>query len=346
MIDVERVLSFVQRDGPLLPTKVAKEFRLSLLIASAVLSQLVSEKKVLVSKVKIGTSPLYYVAEQRESLQRYSNNLHEKDQRAYRLIQKKKIIRDVDQEPLIRVALRAIGDFARPLTVKSDHGEQLFWKWYLLSEDEAKQLITDILNPPAKKRDPVPGGESGQKTLTEKKEQAKEAQPEPKTEPKVQSKVESRAEPKAEPKVEPTEESREKKESSVDESSPKEERVPENPVAAKLSSTKSSPASDAWTETVCGYLDLKGAVYHDLSIIKKNQEAELFVQVPSSLGTCLYYCRARKKKRISESDIVQALYTAQDHKLPLLFLTNGTLTKKMEQQRESKHQGMLFVTLP
>jgi hypothetical protein len=137
MIDIDSVLAFVRRESPLLPAKIAKEFNISNLIASAVLSQLVSEKRIEVSTVKIGGSPVYFAPEKRAALQDYSKYLNEKDRRAFVRLQEKKILRDNEEEPLTRACLRAIKDYAKPITVTSGENQELFWKWFLLSDDDA-----------------------------------------------------------------------------------------------------------------------------------------------------------------------------------------------------------------
>ncbi len=320
MIDVDQVLAFVRREGPLLPGRVAKEFGMNMLLASAVLSQLVTEKKVKVTSVKVGGSPLYYTDEKRESIQQYWKNLNEKDQRAYNLIREQRVVRDTVPEPLMRVALRAIKDFAVPLTVKSEQGEELFWKWYLLSDDEASHLIDGFMNPKVERAEkPVEKTKSSPEPL----HQLQVVTPE--KSPIEKSPIESEKTPVGPPpQVVP------------------QASIPEQ---RKLPKTMQESVEDAWLDEVRSFLGKQGARCTFPRVLRKGKEIEMLVDVPTPLGGSRYFCRAVKKQRIGESDIVQALYAAQDKKLPVLFITTGQLTKKIQEDRDQKYPGMLFVTM-
>jgi len=147
----ERVLSFVRRNGPVLPVQVSKLIERDILTASAVLSELVSKKLIMLSSGKIGSSPLYYVKGQEAKLQVLYDKLAMKEKEAYNLLKEKKVIRDKTAEPSIRVALRAIRDFAIPLKVNLQSGEEIFWKWYLTGDEEVSALIRKIVKLPEKK---------------------------------------------------------------------------------------------------------------------------------------------------------------------------------------------------
>jgi len=142
----ERILALVKEKGPLLPVQVSKEINDTILMTSARLSELLSNKQIKISHVKIGGSPLYYFQGQENKLQDFSNNLVEKEKEAYKLLKKNRILKDVMQEPSIRVALRQIRDFAVPLQVNYQNTIEIFWKWYLLDNDESQILIKNILS--------------------------------------------------------------------------------------------------------------------------------------------------------------------------------------------------------
>jgi len=142
----ERILALVKEKGPILPVQVSKEINDTILMTSARLSELLSNKQIKISHVKVGGSPLYYSQGQENKLQEYSDNLVEKEKEAYELLKKNRILKDVTQEPSIRVALRQIRDFAVPLQVNYQNNVEIFWKWYLLDNDESQLLIKNILS--------------------------------------------------------------------------------------------------------------------------------------------------------------------------------------------------------
>ena len=61
MLDQDKILNFLKVTGPTLPAKVAKNINTNILLASAHLSDLSSQGKVKISKLKIGGSPLYFL---------------------------------------------------------------------------------------------------------------------------------------------------------------------------------------------------------------------------------------------------------------------------------------------
>lgn len=162
--DLSLALGFVKREGPVLPNKLASELNTNILFASAILSELVSKKEVLITSVKRGSSPFYYAKGQEEKLQELSQFLSGKPKEAYELIKEKKVLRESIIEPWQRVALREIKDFAVQLNVGLKEGYEIFWKWYLLSNDDAKDYIKEI----------VSGKKRPEKGPTAKKEKVKQ----------------------------------------------------------------------------------------------------------------------------------------------------------------------------
>lgn len=138
-----RALSCVERFGPLLPIQIAKELSTNLLFSGAILSELVSRKSILVTNVKKGGSPFYYVRGQEEKLQNLSGNLGAKEKEIYNLIKGNLVLMDNDLEPWQRVAIREIKDFALKVVYDFNENSYVFWKWYLLSEQEAISLIKE-----------------------------------------------------------------------------------------------------------------------------------------------------------------------------------------------------------
>jgi len=144
-------LNFVRREGPVQPSQLAAELNTNILFASAILSELVSGKEVKITNVKKGGSPFYYVKGQEVKLERLSSFLTGKPLEAFQLLKDKKVIRDRFAEPWQRVALRELKDFAIQLNVGLGGEYELFWKWYLTTNEDTKLLIKDIVRPNKKK---------------------------------------------------------------------------------------------------------------------------------------------------------------------------------------------------
>jgi len=142
----QAILEIISRKGPVIPVQVSKEINDNILMASARLSELLSSKKIKISSLKVGGSPLYYLPGQEEKLRNFANNLGGVERKAYNLLEQGKVLRDAAMEPAVRVALRQIKDFAVPLQVTYQEKTEIFWKWYLAENKEVEIVIKDILD--------------------------------------------------------------------------------------------------------------------------------------------------------------------------------------------------------
>jgi len=131
----QRILSFLKENGPSLPSPIARHMGMEILFASAFLSELASEKKIKISNMKVGSSPIYYLEETKRDLEKFSEFLRNKEKEAFLLIKKKKFLEDNAQEPAIRIALRQLKDFAIPLEKEN----KLFWRYFNSSKEEFKE---------------------------------------------------------------------------------------------------------------------------------------------------------------------------------------------------------------
>ncbi len=192
MLDKEKIYELVKTQGPLIPRDIMKVIGGDTFLIGALLSQLKSSGRIFVSNTKIGGSPVYYVLGQEEKLQDLYKYLHDKEKKAFDLLKKEKVLQDSQLEPVTRVALRQIKDFAKPLEVNRGGNKEIFWKWYLLENDEAGRLIKEILVPPGKE-EKKPIKEEKKEPKEDKKVEEKKEQKE-KTEPKDKKPVEEKQE--------------------------------------------------------------------------------------------------------------------------------------------------------
>ncbi len=162
----KQVFEFLQKKGPSVPVTIAEGVKRESFFVGAVLSELFESKKVLLSHAKIGGSRVYYIKGQEEQLSVLFNYLPEAEKRAYTLLKEKNVIRASETEPVIRVALSNLKDFARPVAVGSEPG----WRWHLYQEIvEAKPVVKQPVI--VKKQEPLPVQEE-QKTIQPKAKKA------------------------------------------------------------------------------------------------------------------------------------------------------------------------------
>ncbi|MEA3378965.1 MAG: hypothetical protein U9Q69_05015 [Nanoarchaeota archaeon] len=166
----QKIIKFIQENGPILPVQISRQFNGNTIFAGAFLSELVYNKKIKITRARIGNSPMYYISGQEEKLEALREHLPQRPKMAYDSLKQKKIMRDGVCEPWERVALREIEDFAVPLNVNLGGNSEIFWKWHLVPNEDAKKIILQMVG---KKEEPkkVPKKE---KPLEKKQEKLKE----------------------------------------------------------------------------------------------------------------------------------------------------------------------------
>ena len=140
----EMIITFIKSHGPSLPVNVAQYVRTSPLFASAFLSELYREQKLLMSDLKVGSSSLYLIPGQEQMLENFTKFLNQKEMEAYMLLKKEKLLEDQKLPPAIRVAMRQIKDFAIPLKIKNEGQEALFWKYSFTPNAEIELIINPV----------------------------------------------------------------------------------------------------------------------------------------------------------------------------------------------------------
>ena len=132
----EKIKSIIKFKGPSLPVHISTQTGVSMLFASAFLSELISDRKIVISHMKVGNSPLYYIEGQEAKLENYAEHLKSKEKDAFLLLKKEKILKDEIQHPAIRVALRYIRDFAIPFKKEGE----IFWRYFTEPVPDLKSI--------------------------------------------------------------------------------------------------------------------------------------------------------------------------------------------------------------
>jgi hypothetical protein len=296
----------------------------NVLFASALLSELVDNKTLKLSNTKIGGSPVYYVSGQEEKLQVLRDKLNDKQQRAFDMLKQAKIMRDTELEPVIRVSLRDIKDFAKPLNVTWNGLTELFWKWYLTPDIEAEGIIKEKLSKlqvVEKKELPKPQDVQQQLSQIErdlKKLEEERAKP-------IERVVKEEIVRKEVVEAKKIEEEKPKKQRKVKE-------VTEHPVQQELEQKQEIFAdnSDAFMVKSFEFFKQNKIEVNELKQIKKNNEFEGVVTIPNVIGKSTYFCKAKNKQKISDADLSLLYVQSQMKKMPVLLITTGEVSKKAQ----------------
>ncbi len=307
-----KIIEYVKLNGPSLPVQLSKQIGSNILFAGAVLSELVANQKLKISNAKVGGSPVYYIPGQESRLNMLYSHLHEREKRVYDLLKNNLVLHDNSLEPWERVALRDLKDFA----VAFQTNNEIFWRWYQFSEEEAQKAIEDFNKKPEEPKLP-------EKVPEVVKEEIQKVESEVIPEvPKIIEKVRENVEEiKEEIKIETKEIEVEQK---IEEKKIKKIR-------------KSKKDSNEFYSILNDYLMDKEIEKIEENIIKKDKEFELIANVPSNLGLIKFFIVAKDKKRISDSDLSLIHNKAQLKKLPLILVSNGELTKQAKEYIQNNY---------
>lgn len=146
----EKILSLINSSGPSFPSKIARETGIQPLFAAAFMAELLGDRKLKVTAMKVGSSPIYYLQGQEANLEKFAEYLSQKEREAFFMLQSTQILEDEKQDPAMRVALRKLKDFAFPINVKVDGEAKLFWKYYLVPDTELAPQIEKLVSPSKK----------------------------------------------------------------------------------------------------------------------------------------------------------------------------------------------------
>ncbi len=367
----DNILKIVKEKGPLLPSQINKELRTNVLFASAMLSEMVDQKKIHLTSLKVGGSPLYYCDGQEHLLEKFAHRLSEKGYRVFELLKKSRVLRDRDQDPQTRVALREIKDFAVPLEVSADSYTDLFWKFYTLPDNDAESAIRDYINSKAQPRtvqkEPVRSHQPAQQPAQRQYPSPVPERPVPPAKPKevqatigqMQTSVDT-PKPQQPVTVAPTKPVTSVKMTQLDEDEvpefsyqpsvsfsttidtdekvkiekrpePEPEPEPQGPVF---------PEDDEFFDRIKVFFDASGIEINDFTSIRKGTELDFIITLPSNVGSLNYYCKAKSKARINEGDLSTAFVYGQMKKLPILFITMGDLTKTAQELLDKEFRSM------
>lgn len=144
----QKALNFIKLNGPILPLQIAKSLEVNIIFAGAILSELVSSKLIFATKSTIGSSPLYYMKGQESKLgPALYDHFKQKEKQAYDRLKENNILRDSEAEPWQRIAMHDLKDFCVPLSVTLNGNTEIFWKFHIISDEEAKSIIESLLKP-------------------------------------------------------------------------------------------------------------------------------------------------------------------------------------------------------
>ena len=316
----KRILNLLQAKGPSLPVQISKEVKMNTLFVSAFLSELKDENKIKISSLKVGGSPLYYLQGQESQLENFRKYLHPKEAEAFELLKKNRILKDSEQEPAIRVALRAIKDFA--FSFKND--EEIYWRYLAVQEPEIIQIFN---SKPFQKKEikieqeatNIQSSESSDSEITLSKPEIKKRKKTPK-----KQEQENQEQIELKPEIE----------------SNKISQIFQNPLAINPIERpkKEKPRSDFVAKIIVFLNKNNFRIVEEIDYKAKGYNC--ITEINSDLGKILFLTQAKDKKTTTDSELQALLSKSQSIPLPALVLYTGNRRKKA-QEYEKKYYSIL-----
>lgn len=300
----EKILLILKRRGPSLPVHVTKETGLSILFASAFLSELVADRLIKYTDMKVGSSPIYFLNEQAYMLERFSQYLNNREKEAFILLREKKFLKDEEQTPVIRVALREIKDFAIPFNKDG----KTIWRYYLVPESEFSQSIQEIT--PEIQVKPT-------KEIKETKETKEEEVEEKAIEVILEKPKETKKESQKELNILD-------KQSSQKKVKVKETKEKSKPKTKKKEKKKTTKNDENFFNKVKEWIAKNSMEILDIESFNKN---ELRLKIKNNGEELLLV--AYNKKRVTDSDLIKNSKKAKEVGLKYMVISMGETQKKI-----------------
>jgi hypothetical protein len=164
----EKIIELIRKIGPIVPTDISKELGIDSYVASAIISEMVKEGKVLLSRKKMTTSPLYFINGQEEMVRaRLKGILKIPESNIIDFFYKNKLVSRDNLEPQQRYMVEELNDFIKPLVLKIGGEDKVFYRHYSVSEE-------DVIEKFNKWQQEVSGNAQPQEAYTAKPEQIEE----------------------------------------------------------------------------------------------------------------------------------------------------------------------------
>lgn len=320
----KKILEILRFRGPGLPVQIASQTGISTIFAGAFLSELAGENLLKISHMKVGGSPLYFLKEQKHALEKFHTYLPGKEKEAFLLLREKGVLKDTEQVPAIRVALRALKDFALPF--KDDN--EIFWRFHSVTEEQVREIFEK--SKPKIERKPKQKMQKIDEKIEEKanlKEIKQEVSKEVPKEIKQEAGIEILREIKQEIK----------KDIQLDiglqniKAKPKESQKP------KIKRERIGKPGQSFLEEVKLFLEKNNLSLLELEELNKRR---IVAKINMHSQVCLLI--AYNKKRVTEKELIKAYKLSENLNLPYYILTKDNPTKKMAEAIEAYKKLIKF----
>jgi|GEM_PF-6013004 len=333
------IVDFIATNGPTLPITISKKIGKPLIITNAILSQLCEDGLLQKTSMQIGSSHIYFLRGQEQQLENFISYLKGSEKIAIERLKKEKVLQHEGLDLALKVALANMKDFAKVIKVRIGNEEKIFWKYFLVDNQEAEAIINERFKVaeqqlPASLQLPTQLQPS---TSTLQTSQAIKPQP---PQPLIQEKP-LQLQQQLIREVRKEEEEREVWEGEKEEKERREEEKVEIEKAKKVEKKKERKKGKVAKKKATPE-DFISFINANFSSIRKISDTmyEASKEIVDEKIRFLVVIKA--KERISDVDLILAMREGEERKMPVIVLTKGSLTKKAK-EIASKSGSFLIV---
>lgn len=298
--NLDKAFDIVRTHGPVLPVEVASKLGVDSFLATAYLAQLVETGKIKQTKERVGTSFIYHIQGQENVANARIVALQQTGKKTARMFAK-----EVPQGPEVAAKQRAFAD--------------------RLAEIEAKETQAR-LNVAQRAQSPAAVAPTIKTTTTMPAERSQvRASPAniPTATPPVRNGINFDRETK--------QEFLERFKPAITEQLARPVQDMKNAVGQLIAEVRKkidlkTPDGPLVEKALAFLVDGRADIISK-ELKKKGRDADITATIPTSIGPMRLLVIVRDKKTISEADLSIAYTTGQNKKLPVIFVTNGKLTK-------------------
>lgn len=318
--NLDKAFDIVRTHGPVLPVEVASKLGVDSFLATAYLAQLVETGKIKQTKERIGTSFIYHIQGQENVASARLVALQQTGKKTARMFAK-----EVPQGPEVAAKQRAFADRLAEIEAK---------------ETQAKLNIAQRTQSPAAT---APTFKTNTAPI-ERNQVRTDSISTSNTEPRVRSGTNLDPETKQEflDRFKPAIVEQLARPAHNAEQVPRIMRLQQDmkhavgqliaEVGKKINlRTQDGPL----VEKALAFLVDGRADIISKELKKKGRDADIATTIPTSIGPMRFLIIVRDKKTISEADLSIAYTTGQNKKLPVIFVTNGKLTKTAQNYHQA-----------
>jgi len=294
----ERIIELIRELGPIVPNEISGKLEANSFLVSALMSELVREKRLLYSHKKLSNSPLYYVQGQEDLVRRRLNPLLKiPEKKIVEFFEKNKLALKDNLSPQQRYMVDELKDYITSITLNIDGEEKKFYKNHNVSDESIRDSLKNMK--PVKEESPKPQPSSlfGNSPQTNK--------------PMTHSFFENK-----------------KEDDFKFFEKPKQEVVVEKPIQqVKLQEVQIEENSLYFDRVSSNFFDKNNLNIVSVDVVKKGKEANFVIKSGFNQEVFVKYF---VKNSINETDVSKAFTESHVNKLPCWILTKAKVNKKAQ----------------